>query len=163
MTYYKDEYDKLKTKNSRLRNDITKLKEELNNDNKHILHSKNRNDNTDTNINEINRLKSIIPNKEIEINYLKLQLNDNENKKSVNINDIIKIHFFSFDKKIDFPIKCLKTDTFAEVEEKLYQKFDEYRNTNNIFETKGTIILRFKKISENGIQNGDKIQILRLK
>ena len=33
----------------------------------------------------------------------------------------------------------------SEVEEKLYQRYEEYRETNNNFIGKGKIILRFKK------------------
>ena len=62
--------------------------------------------------------------------------------------------------KKNCPIKCLKTDTFAEVEEKLYQRYEEYRETNNNFLGKGKIILRFKKICENNIKDGDKIQLI---
>ena len=93
---------------------------------------------------------------------MKLQLqNKNSNNINVNFNDIIVIHFISSDQKISYPIKCLKTDIFAEIEEKLYQKYDEYRETNNNFITKGRLILRFKKICENNIQDGDKIQLIK--
>ena len=56
----------------------------------------------------------------------------------------------------------MKTDTFAEVEEKLYQQYEEYRETNNNFITKGKIVLRFKKICENNIKDGDKIQLVNV-
>ena len=56
----------------------------------------------------------------------------------------------------------MKTDTFAAVEEKLYQKYEEYRETNNNFYAKGRVILRFKKIFENNIQDGDKIQLVKI-
>ena len=95
------------------------------------------------------------------INDLKNKLqNSDNNKKMFNYDDILYVHFISQDKKINQPIKCLKTDTFAEVEEKLYQKYEEYRETNNNFITKGKIVLRFKKICENNIEDGDKIQLV---
>ena len=50
----------------------------------------------------------------------------------------------------------------SEVEEKLYQRYEEYRETNNNFITKGKIILRFKKICENNIQDGDKIELIQI-
>ena len=77
----------------------------------------------------------------------------------VNYKNIMVVHFNSGDGKIDHGIKCLPTETFAEVEEKLYQIYDEYRETNNIFLAKGNVIKRFKKMSENNIQNGDKIHL----
>ena len=72
------------------------------------------------------------------------------------------VHFISGDGKIYQGIKCLPTETFAEVEEKLYQIYDEYRETNNKFLAKGRLVLRFKKIYENNIKDGDKIQSLNV-
>ena len=111
--------------------------------------------------NNINYLKEIIRNKDIEINHLKLQL-ENKNNNFVNFNDIVNVHFISADQEVNCAIKCLKTDTFAAVEEKLYQKYEEYRETNNNFYAKGRVILRFKKICENHIEDGDKIQLIKV-
>ena len=91
----------------------------------------------------------------------KLQNSGNDNK-LFNFNDILIVHFISQDQKINHAIKCLKTDTFAEVEEKLYQQYEEYRETNNNFITKGKIVLRFKKICENNIKDDDKIQLVNV-
>ena len=95
---------------------------------------------------------------------LKLSINNIEifNKKSFNNDDIISVHFISSDQNINCPIKCLKNDTFAEVEEKLYQKYQEYRETNNKFLSKGISVMRFKKIIENNINDGDKIELIKL-
>ena len=78
------------------------------------------------------------------------------------MNDIIVITFISQDSSVYLGIKCLETDIFAEVEEKLYQKFDELRNTNNMFTVNDKPILRFKKIFENKIKDGDIIQLSKL-
>ena len=94
-----------------------------------------------------------------EINNLKIKLAKYEKSVYVNFNDIMVVNFQSGDGQVRHGIQCLKTETFAEVEEKLYKMFDEYRNTNNIFLVKGNIVLRFKTISENKIQNGDVIQL----
>ena len=94
-----------------------------------------------------------------EINDLKIKLAKYEKRVYVNFNDIMVVNFQSGDGQVRHGIQCLKTETFAEVEEKLYKMFDEYRNTNNIFLVKGNIVLRFKTISENKIQNGDVIQL----
>ena len=102
-------------------------------------------------INEINRLKQTI-------NDLQLKLQKTD-KKKIYMNDIMVINFITADQTIRAGIPCLAEDTFAEVEEKLYQIYDEYRETNNIFLAKGNIIKRFKKMSENNIKNGDKIQL----
>ncbi len=94
-----------------------------------------------------------------EINDLKIKLAKYEKSVYVNFNDIMVVNFQSGDGQVRHGIQCLKTETFAEVEEKLYKMFDEYRNTNNIFLVKGNIVLRFKTISENKIQNGDVIKL----
>ena len=64
------------------------------------------------------------------------------------------INFISMDKKLNISVPCIDTNTFAEVEEKLYKKFPEYRETNNSFLVNGQQILRFKTIKENNIGDG---------
>ena len=155
LNKYRKENEEMKNKIDELKNEYKKLNNELINAKKIISNFKNNNQ---QNIN-INNLNEIIKNKDIEINNLKLQLK-NKNNNFVNFNDIIIVHFISTDQKINCPINCLKTDTFAEVEEKLYQKYEEYRERNNNFIAKGRLILRFKKICENQIEDGDKIQLL---
>ena len=64
------------------------------------------------------------------------------------------IHFISMDQKVHYSIPCIDTDIFAEIEEKLYKQFPEYRETNNYFISQGKQVLRFKTISQNNIGNG---------
>jgi hypothetical protein len=155
LNKYKKENEEMKNKINILSNENIKIKNDLIKANKII--SNFNNNNKQNNI--ISSLNEIIKNKDIEINNLKLQI-QNKNNNFVNFNDIIIVHFISTDQKINCPINCLKTDTFAEVEEKLYQKYVEYRETNNNFIAKGRVILRFKKICENNIENGDKVQLI---
>ena len=70
------------------------------------------------------------------------------------------VNFISLDYDINCGINCLETETFAEVEEKLYKQYEQCRETNNAFISGGNMIKRFKKISENKIKNGDKIQLI---
>ena len=125
------------------------------------------NENKNISNNEIKKLKDELLLKENQINNLKLELQNEKNKnneKTININDILAVTFISTDKKINkYPISCFKTDRFAEIEEKLYQEFDEFRETNNTFIVNGTTVLRFKKMSENNIKNGDTIQLIQIK
>ena len=107
------------------------------------------------NINEINNLKQIIIQKDKEINELKSKIP----KRNVNMDDIMVINFLSTDQNIRCGISCLADDTFAEVEEKLYKKFDQFRDTNNVLLFGGNIILRFKKVKENNLHDGDTILI----
>jgi len=64
------------------------------------------------------------------------------------------VNFISMDQKVHFAVPCIGTNTFAEVEEKLYKQFPEYRETNNHFIANGQPVLRFKTISQNKIGNG---------
>jgi len=158
---YKKDYDTLKKNYDKLKVDNNKLKDELNKTKYTFF---NFEDKAKKNLSEINNLKNIILQKDDEINILNLKLKNFESfskKKSFNNNDIISVHFISSDQNINCPIKCLKTDTFAEVEEKLYQKYQEYRETNNKFVLKGITIMRFKKIIENNIIDGDKIELIK--
>ena len=153
-------------------NEITKLNSELQkyiNENKNLKLQNNQMNinmqNYKINNNEIKNLKDEIINlkyqldlKDNEIKYLRLKKNV---KPIYDINDIIVINFISGDNSINRGIKCLADETFAEAEERLYQIYDEYRNTNNIFLFKGNQILRFKKIKENKIHDGDQIQLVK--
>ena len=109
--------------------------------------------------NEMNKLKDIIIQKDKEINELKLKIpKDNLSK-----NEEIIINFLSSGQTIRWGIPCSADDIFAEVEEKLYQQFEEFRNTNNSLLFKGNTVLRFKKIKENNIHNGDTIELVKQK
>ena len=93
---------------------------------------------------------------------MKIKLQNNyKSQPKISKKDIMVINFVTGDSKIsNCGIECLPDETFAEVEEKLYQIYDEYRNTNsNYFICGGRTILRFKKIRENKIKNGDVIQL----
>ena len=94
-----------------------------------------------------------------EINDLKLKLSKYEYDVEVNLHDMIVINFNSEDGRIRYAMQCLKTETFAQVEEKLYKIYEEYKNTNNKFISNGRNILRFKTVEENNIRNGDTVQL----
>ena len=73
---------------------------------------------------------------------------------------MMSVNFISTDQNVHYSVPCVKTNTFAEVEEKLYQKYPEYRETNNNFLSNGTLIKRFKTISENHISSGVPITLV---
>ena len=107
--------------------------------------------------NDINNYKNIIIQKDVELNNLRSQLNNNNNfniPNNVNFNDIMCVNFISSDQNVHYAATCLKTNTFAEIEEKLYKQYPQYRETNNNFIANGTQVLRFKTIDENKIGNG---------
>ena len=92
-----------------------------------------------------------------------LLINQKDKKPNlVDIDNIKVIQFLSTDHSIIYPIKCLPSDTFAEVEEKLYKIYPEYQETNNTFQVDGRNILRFKTIAENNIQEGHCVQITKI-
>ena len=122
---------------------INDLQNKLNNSN-NIINNLN---------NEINNYKNIISKKDLELNNIKSQLNNNIPNNNVNFNDIMCVNFISSDQNVHFAASCLKTNTFAEIEEKLYKQYPQYRETNNTFIANGTQVLRFKTIEENKIGN----------
>ena len=147
----KTELEKYKKENERLNNELMKA-------NKIIFGLKNNQiDN-----NELKQLRE----ENVSLKY-KLTLKDNEiqdlknklqnsgiiEEQKVNYKDIIVITFISIDSTVHYGMKCLPTDIFAEVEEKLYKKFENLRNTNNTFTANAKPVLRFKKICENKIKD----------
>ena len=148
---------------------ITKLKNENKNLNKQLLEAnqiissyENIANNQQAYIDEINSLKEIIKIQKKKLDTFQVKLSKCKCKRLIDYDDIIVVNFISSDQYINCGIKCLETDTFAEVEEQLYQQYENYRNTNNNFIAKGRLVLRFKKICENGIKNGDKIQLINV-
>ena len=120
MEEYKNENKKL---NSNLEKANKKIESQQNNQNKiKILEDENK------------KLKVQLDEKLDEINIIKTIIKKYEKDDGlVNYKDIMVINFISTDSAVNHGIKCLPTDTFAEVEEKLYQIYDEKRNTNNVF------------------------------
>ena len=64
---------------------------------------------------------------------------------------ILSVQFVSNDQKITYSIKCKNTTTFVRVEEKLYEVYPEYKETENYFIHNENAIKRFKSIEENNI------------
>ena len=72
----------------------------------------------------------------------------------------MSVNFISSDQNVHFSIPCLKTNTFAEIEEKLYKEYPQYRETNNNFLANGMQVLRFKTIAENKIGSGYPVTLI---
>ena len=123
---------------------INELQNKLNNYNNIIINLNN----------DINNYRNVISKKDLELNNYKSQLNNNIPNNKIYINDMMSVNFISSDQDVHFSIPCLKTNTFAEVEEKLYKQYPQYRETNNTFLANGMQVLRFKTIDENKIGNG---------
>jgi len=113
-------------------------------------------------MNQINNLMKNIEDKEKQIKELKA--NSKNKKKSNNFVDISKIkavNFLSIDGNVNHAMACRGDQSFSEIEEKLYEIYPQYRETNNVFLCCGRVIMRFKTIDENKIRDGDIVQLIR--
>ena len=101
---------------------------------------------------DLTKLEIEMKNMEIEIKRLKIDLKVKieENKD----NKRIKVKFQSSDSVINDEIESFENDKFIVIEEKLYIKFENYKETNNIFLVKGNQVLRYKTLKENKIGDG---------
>ena len=154
-------------------NEINNIKSELSKANKIINNQKlkiqelenklNTYNNTIINLNNnITNYQNIINQKDIELNNLRTQLLSNNNNiiNNFNLNEMMCVNFISGDQNVHYAVPCLKSNTFAEVEEKLYQQYPAYRETNNNFIANGNLVLRFKTIGENKIGNGKPVTLI---
>ena len=148
---FKKQIRDLEENNKKLKNELELIKNnKINYNNNQNVEENNNNENIDKKNNEINKLTNQLKNDEID------------EKKSVDADDIIVINFISSDQSLNCALKCLKTDIFAKVEEKLYYKYEEYRETNNNFFVNEKLVLRFKKLCENDIKDGDNIRLEKI-
>ena len=76
-------------------------------------------------------------------------------KKKKKKNHFILINFISSYLKIYYPIACKKTDLISRLEEKISEKYEEYKKYNIDLYLNGKSIKRFKTVEENGIKSGD--------
>lgn len=145
--------------NDRESNDIPNLKSELDESKKKITFLNNYSEYTKT---ILEKSLKIIEEKDNEINQLRFRLkngkkldsNNNPNYFGKNYPNNFKINFLIQELQINYSISCNENDIFATIEEKLYQIFSDYRETENFFLFEGKKILRFKTIKENNIDNG---------
>ena len=67
------------------------------------------------------------------------------------------VHFISKDYKVNCSFPCKNTDIFVKLEDKLYNKYPEYKELNTYFTVGGNIVKRFKTMEQNNIQNSSVI------
>ena len=151
LTSNNNEINNLKNELTKARKIIEQQKLTINELQNKLNNYKNTIDNLN---NDLNNYRYIISQKDIELNNFKSQLNNNIPKNKFYFDDIMCVNFISSDQNVHFAVSCLKTNTFAEIEEKLYKQYPQYRETNNNFIANGTQVLRFKTIAENNIGNG---------
>ena len=105
----------------------------------------------------------------IQINKNKNEIEDikeNDNSKEVllvnqnckdNNDNKISLYFQSVDQKIKETILCQSNEKFHILEGILYEKYPQYKESENYFIVNGVKVNRFKTLKENNIKNGDKI------
>ena len=72
---------------------------------------------------------------------------------------IVALFFTSVNGEIHRPISCKNTDTFAKIEEKIYDENPKYKDYNTYLTFNGNVIKRFKTIEDNKIEDGNTIII----
>lgn len=102
----------------------------------------------------ITSLSNTIIRQQKELIDLNNQIKNKQSKIQSDKEKIIIINFLSSDQKVNISIPCNINEVFAFIEEKLYEKFPEYRETNNLFLFNGKQILRFKTLYQNNIISG---------
>ena len=73
---------------------------------------------------------------------------------------LISVKFISVDQNINFTVIAKNTDNFARLEEKLYNKYPSYKDTENYFLVNGYKINRHRTLEENKIKNNDVITLM---
>ena len=111
--------------------------------------------------NKIDKQINIIPNNDSKIIDLYARIDDLKEKLSrypfelKKDEKMISVIFTSDDQKIHFSVICKNTEKFNRLEEKLYNDYPEYSETNNYFVVNGNRIQKFKTLDENNIHNSD--------
>ena len=111
--------------------------------------------------NKIDKQINIIPDNDSKIIDLYAKIDDLKEKLSrypfelKKDEKMISVIFTSDDQKIHFSVICKNTEKFNRLEEKLYNDYPEYSETNNYFVVNGNRIQKFKTLDENNIRNSD--------
>ena len=75
----------------------------------------------------LNIYKEKIRQQELQRNNLYQQVKNPNTNTKVYKNEMMCVNFISANQQIHYAVPCVKNDTFASVEEKLYQRFPQYR------------------------------------
>ena len=165
---YKKENEQLKLNLDKYRIENDKLKADLFKANEIISSLKNNQNNSNNELkilrDDYNKLKYELTLKDNELKNMSDKLNNKAKEDmKVNFKDIKFVTFVSMDSKVQCGIKSLPKDFAAEVDDKPYEKYNNLKNTNNMYTANSKPILSFKKISENNIKDGDIFQLYKLK
>ena len=78
-------------------------------------------------------------------NYLKMESNVGNDAKKIALNII------SVDQKVNEVVYCSSETKLHSIENELYEKYTEYKESQNFFMFDGKVIKQFKTMKENGI------------
>ena len=162
-----------KEKNKKLTIENKNLKEaniKLNMENEKLKELKKIISKLNDELNQIKELKQKMENdlaqKDIEIQKLLSKKNkdyyDISDISALNKDDkIIAVNFVSMGNSDigHYNLICINRDLFVRLEERLYNKFPQFKNYETYFEVNGKRIKRFKTLEQNNIKNNDIINI----
>ena len=145
--------EEYKNKIIELENIIKELKIQLIEKDKLLKEEKIKNDDLNKIIKEIISNDKTKTNKIIELeNEIKLfrtYYNFSSDEK------LISLKFISINQDIDFTIITKNTDEFSKIEKILYDKYPQYKDSDNYFLVNRSIINRNRTLEENKIKNND--------
>lgn len=72
---------------------------------------------------------------------------------------LLSIKVISVDQQIDYDIISKNTELFSKIEGDLYNKYENYRFTENYFLVNGNKINRHLNLKENNIRNNDTLTL----
>ena len=166
----KEENKKLKENNENLKAENKKLKEnkrlieeneKLKEESKKLKEEKEKLKDENEKLKEENKelKEEYIKFKELTINNKSKEEIKNKELKQENNRKEIAIIFISGEQNMNYPMICQNNEKFAIYEQKLYDNFPQYKESENYFICNGKKINRNYTIEENKIKYGDIIQI----
>ena len=84
------------------------------------------------------------------------ELNEIKSRRPIELKEgekLMTIIFTSPDQKFLYSLICKNTDKFSQLEQKLYEKYNEFMESDYYFKYNGKKIIRFKSVEKNGIEN----------
>ena len=122
------------------------------------LYENNYNNNNNY-LKKIKELEEIIISLNLQINKLNNNADKDKITNSKSGEEIVALFFTSSNGEIQRPISCSNADTFAKIEEKIYNEYPKYKEYNTYLTVNGNVVKRFKTLDENKIKDGNIIII----
>ena len=75
---------------------------------------------------------------------------------------LFTVIFLSLDQKVHYSLICKDSEKFNHVENRLYEDYPQYKESNIVFNANGIKITKSKTLKENKIKNSDIIRLIQL-